>query len=257
MKNALIVVSFGTSVLEAEEAILNVENTLKESLSDYMFLRAYTSRIICKKLTAEGRPVLSPEDAFEKLVSEGVSQVIVQPTHITLGEEYDKLCRIADKYRSQFQILKIGKPLISNVQDLLETADSIWEHYGTELKNQEALVLMGHGSGHIAGMIYGAMQCAFRISGKEPVFVGTVEGWPGLEDCIMQLKAGGYKTVHLAPLMLVAGDHVRNDMAGDDKDSWKNKLKAEGFEVICHIEGMGSWNSTASLYLRHLKNTLA
>ncbi len=256
MKNALVVVSFGTSVPEAEAAILNVENTMREKLSDYIVLRAFTSRIICRKLAAEGRPVLSPEEAFEKLAAEGAAQVIVQPTHITPGEEFDKLCRIADQYRSRFETLKIGKPLISDKQDLLETAGSIWDHYGTELKDQEALVLMGHGSGHIAGMIYGALQTAFRISGKDQVFVGTVEGWPALADCILQLKAGGYKTVHLAPLMLVAGDHVRNDMAGDGKDSWKSILEAEGFEVICHIEGMGLWSSTASLYLQHMQKAM-
>ena len=251
-----MVVSFGTSVAEAETAILNVENTLREAFSDHIFVRAFTSRMICRKLASEGRPVLSPEEAFEKLASEGAEQVIVQPTHLTPGEEYDKLCRIADQYRSRFRELRIGRPLISDEQDLLKTAEIIWEKYGTDLKENEALLLMGHGTTHIAGMIYGALQTAFRIEGREPVFVGTVEGWPGLEECISQLKKGGYKTVRLAPLMLVAGDHVRNDMAGDDEDSWKSRLEAEGFEVVCHIEGMGSFAGTASLYLMHLKQTL-
>ncbi len=256
MKKALMVVSFGTSVAEAETAILNVENTLREALSDHIFVRAFTSRMICRKLAAEGRPVLSPEEAFEKLAAEGAEQVIVQPTHLTPGEEFDKLCRIADQYRNRFQTLRIGRPLISDEQDLLKTAEIIWEKYGTDLKEDEALLLMGHGTAHIAGMIYGALQTAFRIEEREPLFVGTVEGWPGLKECILQLKKGGYKAVRLAPLMLVAGDHVRNDMAGDDEDSWKSRLEAEGFEVACRIEGMGSFASTASLYLEHVKKTL-
>lgn len=256
MKKALMVVSFGTSVAEAETAILNVEKTLREALSDHIFVRAFTSRMICRKLASEGRPVMSPEEAFEKLASEGAEQVIVQPTHLTPGDEFDKLCRIADQYRSRFQELRVGRPLISDEEDLLRTADIIWEKYGTDLKEREALLLMGHGTTHIAGMIYGALQTAFRIKDKEQVFIGTVEGWPGLEECILQLKKGGYKEVRLAPLMLVAGDHVRNDMAGDDEDSWKSRLEAEGFEVVCHIEGMGSFASTASLYLQHVKKTL-
>ena len=139
---------------------------------------------------------------------------------------------------------------------LLSDIGGLWEKYGTVLKENEALLLMGHGTPHIAGMIYGALQTAFRIKEKKQVFIGTVEGWPGLVECISQLKKGGYKTVRLAPLMLVAGDHVRNDMAGDDEDSWKSRLEAGGFEVVCNIEGMGSFASIASLYLQHLKQTL-
>ena len=256
MKKGLIVVSFGTTVSEAEEAIRKVEGRLRNFCDDRFFLRAFTSRIICRKLRSEGRAVLSPEEALEKLAEENVSDVIVMPTHILPGDEYEKLCRITDRYRPGFSALRIGKPLITDRKDLFAVANCVRDHYREDLAGEEALLLMGHGTQHIAGMTYAAMQTSFRLMGENRFYVGTVEGWPDLDDCIRQLKEAGYHTVHLAPLMLVAGDHARNDMAGEDEGSWKNRLQSEGVEVVCHLEGIGAWDSIGKCYQMHLEQIM-
>ena len=248
MEKALLAVSFGTSVPEAEKAIDNVEETLRNSLPDRTLLRAYTSRIICRKLEAEGRPVMTPEAAFEKIAGDGCRDVMIQPTHIAPGDEYEKLCRIAEEHRDSFDHFRIGRPLICNEKDLLAASKAVLTHYPTA---DGALLLVGHGSESFANMIYPAFQTAFRVLGADNVFVGTVEGWPGLTDIIPQLKRAGYKRIELAPLMLVAGDHAENDMAGSDEGSWKSILLNEGFEVSCHIEGIGEWAEIAELYGRH------
>ena len=249
-EKALIAVSFGTSVPGAEEAILNVENALRAACPDRTFRRAYTSRIICRKLAREGRPVPTPEEALEELAAVGVRDVLIQPTHLTPGDEYDKLCGIAAQYRARFASMRIARPLISAPEDLVAVADAVLSHY--PLSEGQALLLMGHGSGHIANMIYPALQTAFRLKGAENIFIGTVEGWPELNDCIDQLKRGAWKTVELAPLMLVAGDHAQNDMAGPEPDSWKSRLEAEGYTVRCHLEGVGMWKEICELYRRRL-----
>ena len=252
----MLAVSFGTSVPGAEISIKHIEDVLKMNCPDRLFLRAFTSRMICRKLAREGRPVLTPEEAFDQMTAEGVEDVIVMPTHFTPGDEYDKLVRIAEDYRERFVRLSVGRPLVAGDRDLLAAARCVREHFadicGGAGDKSTALLLMGHGSAHIASMIYGAIQTAFRIQGCENIFVGTVEGWPALSDCVDQLKKGKYRTVHLSPFMLVAGDHALNDMAGGGPDSWKSVLESEGFEVIYHLEGMGSWENIAALYEAHL-----
>jgi len=249
-EKALCVVSFGTSVPGAEAAIANIETALRGACPEREFRRAFTSRIICRKLAREGRPVQSPEEALEELAAAGIRDVLVQPTHLTPGEEYEKLWCIASAYADRFETLRVSAPLIAGAQDLLAMTDAILAHCATEA--DEALLLMGHGTGHIANMIYPALQTALRLRGAESVFIGTVEGWPELEDCLAQLERGPWKKVLLAPLMLVAGDHAMNDMAGDAPDSWKSRLEAAGFAVRCRLEGIGMWDEVAALYLRHL-----
>ena len=246
--------SFGTSVPEAEQAIINVENALKAAFQDRVFARAFTSRIICRKLEKEGRPVDSPEMAMEHLLGQGVRDLLIQPTHLTPGEEFDKLCRITEKFREQFEVVRIGRPLISGNRNLLMVADAVLRHY--PVGRDTALLLMGHGSEHFANMTYPAMQTAFRLKGAANVFVGTVEGWPAFEDCLPQLKAFQPARVELAPMMLVAGDHALNDMAGQEDGSWRSRLAAEGFAVECHTEGIGMWDEICGIYIDHARTEL-
>ena len=177
--------------------------------------------------------------------------MVIQPTHLTPGDEYDKLCRIAAGYADRFDRMRVARPLIASPEDLLAVANVVLAHYPPRV--DRALLLMGHGSGHIANMIYPALQTAFRLLGAGSVYVGTVEGWPGIEDCLAQLRESGPRTVDLAPLMLVAGDHAMNDMAGDEPDSWKSLLEAEGFAVCCHLEGLGVWPEICGHYEQHLR----
>ena len=248
---ALLAVSFGTTVPGAEAAIAHTEAALREASPAREFRRAYTSRIICRKLAREGRPVPTPEEALEELGAGGVRDVLIQPTHLTPGDEYDKLCRIAEGYRARFETMRIAKPLISSPEDLLAVADAVLAHYPPQ--ENQALLLMGHGSEHIANMIYPALQTAFRLRGASRVFVGTVEGWPELADCLTFLRRSPCRSVLLAPLMLVAGDHAQNDMAGEEPDSWKSLLEAEGFEVRCHLEGIGMWDEVCALACAHAR----
>ncbi len=248
---AILAVSFGTSVPGAEAAIVNLEDALRAECPEREFRRAYTSRIICRKLAREGRPVPSPEEALEALAEAGVRDVLIQPTHLTPGDEYDKLCRIAEVYRERFAAMRIAAPLISDPKDLNAVADAVLAHYPPQ--EGSALLLMGHGSGHIANMIYPALQTAFRLKGADNVFVGTVEGWPEFPDCLAQLQRGLWKRVELAPLMLVAGDHALNDMAGDGPDSWKSRLEAEGYAVRCRLEGVGMWDEVCALCCSHAR----
>ena len=251
-EKALLAVSFGTSVPEAEKAIVCTEEALRKAFPDRKLLRAFTSRIICRKLEREGRPVLSPEAAFERLAEEGCRDVLVQPTHLTPGDEYEKLCGIAAKYEASFERFRLGRPLICGEKDLLAVARAVLAHHPAA---KDALVLMGHGADNFANLIYPALQTAFRTLGADNVFVGTVEGWPRLADLIPLLRRGGFRRVELAPLMLVAGDHARNDMAGDEAESWKNVLSAAGFEVACRIEGIGEWPEIGALYAAHAAET--
>ena len=246
--------SFGTSVPQAEKAILHVEEVLREAFPDRTFARAFTSRIICRKLEREGRPVDSPESALERLLSEGVRDLLIQPTHLTPGDEFDKLAGIVDGYRARFDTVRMGRPLISDCGDMLAVADAVLHHYPRS--GDGALLLMGHGSGHFANMIYPALQTAFRLRGTRDVFVGTVEGWPLFEDCLAQLKDLRPARVELAPLMLVAGDHACNDMAGDEDDSWRRRLEAEGFSVEYRLEGLGLWDEVCALYREHALKSL-
>ena len=253
-EKGLIAVSFGTSVPEAEPAIANVESVLRGAFPDRVFGRAFTSRIICRKLAREGRPVDSPEEAMEKMLSAGVRDLLVQPTHLTPGDEYDKLLRIVAGYRDRFGTVRVGRPLIAGSGDLDAVAGAVLRRFPD--RESGALLLMGHGSEHFANLVYAALQTAFRLRGAENVFVGTVEGWPVFDDCLAQLKAFGRKRVQLAPLMLVAGDHARNDMAGDEEDSWRRLLEKEGFEVTWSLEGIGLWDEIAAVYRAHAEACL-
>ena len=252
-EKALLVVSFGTSVPGAEAAIANVENALASAFPDRELRRAYTSRIICAKLAREGRPVPSPEEALEALAAGGARDVLVQPTHLTPGDEFDKLARIVEPYKTRFESLRLSRPLVSRPEDLLAVARAVLARFP---EREDALVLMGHGTGHIANMIYPALQTAFRLLGAENVFVGTVEGWPTILDCLDELRRGAWKKVDLAPLMLVAGDHALNDMAGSEPDSWKSLLEAEGFAVRCRLEGLGAWEEICAMYAARARETL-
>ena len=252
-EKALLTVSFGTTIPGAEAAIEHVEAALRAAFPDRVFARAYTSRIICRKLASQGRPVPSPEEAFETLAAQGVRDLAVQPTHLIPGAEYDKLCAIAKGYEDRFERLRIGRPLVDGTEDLLALAEAVLARCPVK---DGALLLMGHGTGHQANLVYPALQTAFRFLGAEHAFVGTVEGWPEFGDCLGQLKRGPWRKMTLAPLMLVAGDHALNDMAGPEPDSWKSLLEAEGYEVDCRLEGIGTWDEIAARYCGHLKAAL-
>lgn len=254
MKKAVVCVSFGTSVDAARKSITAVEDALRCIEPDRLFVRAFTSSIIRRILAERGEKVPSVPEALESLRNQGVRDVLVQPTHILYGHEYDKIKAEAQPWQNRFDSLRIGRPLMADTEDIKALTAAISEAY--PYCEDETLVLFGHGTDHFANAVYPALQTAFRLSGREDVLIGTVEGWPAYEDVFRQIKASGRKGVHLVPLMLVAGDHAMNDMAGDEKDSWASRFAAEGCTVRCTIQGLGCLPTVQELYCAHLKSVL-
>ena len=246
MKKALVIVSFGTTYERARRSIDAVERALAQAAEGYDVFRAYTSSVVRKVLKSRGEIVPSLEEALEKLANESYDTVFVQPTHLLCGNEYDEKIRASYmRYAGRFLRGGIGKPLIANNDDLLKLAEIL---AALKPDDADALLLMGHGTTHFANMVYPAMQTALRLQGHPNVVVGTVEGWPTLENAIDELRALGAKHIELRPMMLVAGDHAQNDMAGDDADSWKSHLTAAGFDVHCTVEGLGELEDVQRLY---------
>ena len=254
MKQAVVCVSFGTSVPTYRENITAVENVLRHSAQDRIFISAFTSGVIRRILKERGETVYSVAEALEELWKQGVTEVLVQPTHILCGHEYDKLKREAEPWRGRFESLRIGRPLLTDTGDLQTLAAVLSAAYPHQAG--EALVLFGHGTDHAANLVYPALQTAFYLAGRPDVLVGTVEGWPAFEDVLAQLKAQDRKSVHLVPLMLVAGDHALHDMAGDTPDSWKSRLEAEGFTVRSTLRGLGVMPAVQDMYRTHLEEDL-
>ena len=254
MKKAVVCVSFGTSVPAGRENITAVENVLRQLIQDRVFISAFTSPTIRRILREQGETVYSVAEALEELWSQGVTEVLVQPTHILRGHEYDKLKREAEPWRDRFGGLRVGRPLLTDTDDLQMLAAGLSAAY--PYQNGETLVLFGHGTDHAANLVYPALQAAFHVAGRPDVLVGTVEGWPAFEDVLAQMKAQDGKNVHLVPLMLVAGEHDVNDMAGEDPESGKSRLEAEGFAVRTTLRGLGLLPAVQNMYCAHLEEDL-
>lgn len=248
MKRALIVTSFGTSVPEARGSISAVENKMEEAAVGYTVVRAFTSPTIRRILAERGEHIPSVTEAVERLSGEGFRRVVVQPTHLLYGYEYDKLKAEAEGYSDRFDQLAVGKPLLADNRDILRFAEKISEAYPRQ--DGAAVVYMGHGTGHFANAVYPALQTALDLIGRRDIRIGTVEGWPGLDEVLSQLTAP--RSIRLLPLMLVAGDHARNDMAV----SWKQKLEHAGHTVRCEFTGLGELAWVQEMYKNRLLEVL-
>lgn len=254
MKQALVCASFGTTVENGRLDLLSVENALHDVAGNCEFACAVTSRVIRKRLAMRGQMTESLPEVLQRLCDAGYTEVAVQPTHLLYGYEYDKIKAEIAPYNDRFNRLKLGEPLLANTQDLQNVAAALAQSYPRQ--DAEALVLMGHGTEHFAGVAYPALQSVFALQGRPDVFVATVEGWPLLSQIIPQIQAGGYRKVHLVPLLLVAGDHACHDMAGESPDSWKNQLESLGFTVRCTLEGLGRLPPVQQLYCAKLNKML-
>ena len=239
MKKAILVVSFGTSYHETRKKTIEAcENKIKESFKDYDFYRAFTSGMIINKLKKRDNMFIdNPSEALEKLYNAGYQEVVVQSLHIICGDEYNKLKDMVAQYEDKFDKITIGRPLLTYIDDYRETVEAVKKDLD-KMDIDEAVVFMGHGTEHESHSSYPAIEYMFRDYGIN-AFVGTVEGYPELEQVIKKLKNRNIKTVDLLPFMLVAGDHAINDMASDEEDSWKTILEKEGFNVKVHVKGLG------------------
>ena len=239
MEQAVACVSFGTSVPAGRENITAVENALRQSARDRVFVSALTSPTIRRILRERGEAVYSVPEALESLRSQSVTEVLVQPTHILCGHEYDKLKWEAETWRDRFDTLRIGRPLLTDTDDLQTLAAGLSAAYPA--RSGETLVLFGHGTDHAANLIYPALQATFHLAGRS--------------DVLAQLNVQSGKNVHLVPL-LVAGGHALNEMAGSGSDSWKSRLEAEGFTVRATLRGLGVMPAVQEMYRAHLEEDL-
>lgn len=236
---AIVVISFGSSVKSAREQLGKVEEYMGEVHKDRILYSSYTSAFIRKKLQASGEMILSPEEILEKLWREGYTDVLIKPTHIIPGIEYEKLVKVAEKYKDCFEKLTLDGPLIETGEDILRVCKTIAKLY--PLEEDEALLFMGHGTQHVSNFIYPSIQVGFRTLGLDHIYMATVEGWPSLEDAICQIKQSDRKKIYLAPFLLIAGEHVMNDMIGEQEESWKNILEREGFSLRYIESGLSHW----------------
>ncbi|MGL4606169.1 MAG: sirohydrochlorin cobaltochelatase [Eubacteriaceae bacterium] len=253
-KKALLVISFGTSYLETRKKTIEAtEKFLRKSYPEHDFFRAFTSRMIVNKLKKrDGEIVDLPKEALEKIKEAGYTQVDCQTTHIINGYEYDLTLKEIKEFEKDFKYLTLGKPLLTTVEDYEQTVDVVMKKL-PKLKKDEAIIYMGHGSDHHANATYPCLDYMFKLKGHKDIYVGTVEGFPELENLVPILKEKNYKKIYLAPFMLVAGDHAINDMASDEEESWKTILEEQGFKVSCILEGLGEYQGIQQLFLEHLK----
>ena len=271
----LLVVSFGTSFNDSRVAdIKSIEDALQEANPDWSVRRAFTAQIIINHIQArDGEKIDNMEQALERAVANGVKQLVVQPTHLMHGAEYDEMCDAIDKVRDKFESVEIAEPMLGEVGSdaavinadkeavakavvAAALSESGYESTAAAKEAGVAYVLMGHGTAHVAKVTYSQMATQMDKLGYENVFIGTVEGEPEDTSCeavIAAVKEAGYTTVVLRPLMVVAGDHANNDMAGADEDSWKTMFEAAGFTVNCQISGLGRIADVQALYVAHSK----
>lgn len=269
MKKALLVVSFGTSHKETREKTIGaIEKIAGQTFPDREVRRAFTSGMIMKVLEKrDGIHVDNVQEAMERLKKDGFTDVLIQPTHIINGDEYDKMMGQIEPFIASFDTIFVGSPLLTDSDDYEKVCRAVMaevpelditKNNGTaEGQNQNknfetALVLMGHGTGHFADAAYGALDYRFKALGYENVFVGTVEGYPEVEIVLEQVKKYNPKKVVLMPFMVVAGDHAVNDMAGDEDDSWKTVFSENGFEVSCILRGIGEFKGIQDIYIEHM-----
>ena len=271
----LLVVSFGTSFNDSRVAdIKSVEDALQEANPDWSVRRAFTAQIIINHIQArDGEKIDNMDQALERAVANGVKQLVVQPTHLMHGAEYDEMCDAIDKVRDKFESVEIAEPMLGEVGSdaavinadkeavakavvAAALSESGYESTAAAKEAGVAYVLMGHGTAHVAKVTYSQMATQMDKLGYENVFIGTVEGEPEDTSCeavIAAVKEAGYTTVVLRPLMVVAGDHANNDMAGADEDSWKTMFEAAGLTVNCQISGLGRIADVQALYVAHTK----
>ena len=274
-ENEILVVSFGTSFNDSRaEDIGGVEKALQAAYPDWSVRRAFTAQIIINHVQArDDEKIDNMDQALQRAVDNGVKNLVVQPTHLMHGAEYDELTEAVESYKDKFESVKIAEPLLGEVgadetainEDKAAVAEAItaeavktagFDSLDAAKEDGTAFVFMGHGTSHTAKISYSQMQAQMESLGYENVFIGTVEGEPedtACEAVIEKLKNAGYKKVILRPLMVVAGDHANNDMAGDDDDSWKSQFEASGaFDSIdTQIAGLGEIDAIQQLYVAH------
>ena len=249
----LMVVSFGTSYNDSRRLTIGaIENAMEQAFPDYSVRRGFTSQIIIDHVKSrDGVAIDNVDEALKRAVDNEVKTLIIQPTHLMNGLEYNDLVDEVAQYSDAFEKVAIGEPLLTSDDDFKAVIKAITEATAEYDDGETAICFMGHGTEADSNAVYAKMQDMLASEGYENYYVGTVEATPSLDDVIAKVGEGEYKKVVLEPLMIVAGDHANNDMAGDEDGSWKTEFEKAGYDVTCLVRGLGELEPIQQLFVEH------
>lgn len=252
-ESELLVVSFGTSFNDNRRLTIGaIEEDMEEAFEDYAVRRAFTAQIVIDHVKdRDGVVIDNVTEALDRAVENGVKTLVVQPTHLMNGIEYDELQGTLAEYADAFEQIAVGEPLLTSEEDFKTVEKAITESTAEYDDGTTAIVYMGHGTEHDSNGVYAKLQEMLTADGYENYYIGTVEAAPTLDDVVAAVGEGEYTKVVLVPLMVVAGDHANNDMASDEADSWKTTFAEAGYEVETVLEGLGQNETIREVYVQH------
>ena len=255
MKKGILLVAFGTTVPEAQISYDNIERSVKKTFPGVPVRWGYTSRTIIRKMAEKGKHLATPEEALSSMMRENFTHVAVQSLHVMPGAEFHGLVKNVQRFAGMSKGLQkviVGYPLMTTSEDVQRVAETFLRIIPPERRKTDAVVFMGHGTHHPANVYYAALN--YHVQKLDPnVFVGTVEGWPEIDDITSDLKNNRIEKAYLMPFMTVAGDHARNDMAGPSADSWKSMLEKEGVNCLVVLKGTAEFQEFVDIWVDHLR----
>lgn len=259
MKKGILLVAFGSTIPEAQVSFENIDRSVKKAFPGVEVYWAYTSRMIIAKMAKEGKNLSTPVETLASMMGKKFTHVAVQALHVIPGAEFHGLVRNAQRFEGMskgFEKVSVGYPLLATSEDLQRVAEAMIKVIPPERKPKDAVVFVGHGTYHPADVYYAALN--YHVQKLDPnIFIGTVEGWPEMDDVIKDLKKGGLKKAYLIPLMSVAGDHARNDMVGPDESSWKSILEQQGIKCEPVLKGLAEHQEFVDIWVDHLKTAFS
>ncbi len=252
-ENELLVVSFGTSYNDSRRLTIGaIEDAVEKAFPDFAVRRGFTSQIIIDHVKSRDNVAIdNVGEALDRAEKNGVKNLVIQPTHLMNGLEYTDLVNEAAEYSDAFDKVAIGKPLLTTEDDFRAVMKAVTEATAQYDDGETAICFMGHGTEAESNQVYAKMQDMLTEAGYKNYYVGTVEAAPSLDDILAAVEEGSYKKVVLEPLMIVAGDHANNDMAGDEEGSWKTAFEDAGYEVTCLVNGLGQLEAIQQLFVEH------
>ena len=252
-ENELMVVSFGTSYNDSRRLTIGaIEEAIEKAFPDYSVRRSFTSQIIIDRLKTRDNLVIdNVSEALKRAVDNGVKNLVIQPTHLMNGLEYMEIVNVTAEYSDSFERIAVGEPLLTSEEDFEIVMRAITEAVAGYDDGETAICFMGHGTEAESNHVYAKMQTVLNDAGYTNFYIGTVEADPGLCEVLDAVKAGNYKKAVLQPLMIVAGDHANNDMAGEEEDSWKTAFEKAGYEVTCIVRGLGEMEAIRQIFVAH------
>ena len=259
VRKGILLVAFGTTVPEAQISFENIERSVKKTFPGVPVRWGYTSRTIIRKMAEKGKHLATPEEALSSMMRENFTNVAVQSLHVMPGAEFHGLVKNVQRFAGMSKGLKkviVGDPLMTTSEDVQRVAENFLRIIPPERRKTDAVVFMGHGTHHPANVYYAALN--YHVQKLDPnVFVGTVEGWPEIDDIKSDLKKNRIEKAYLMPFMTVAGDHARNDMAGPSADSWKSMLEKEGINCVVVLKGTAEFQEFVDIWVDHLRSALS